>query len=229
MRYESPLLRFIVNFMICDYLVPFSAAIITLIVQGDNESGQYSSTTPRRSSLPPSQILPRSSNEQITWTNTIISLVPSVDLQSLIISLVKPSHYDDNRHESVARMLSLATPSGRTLLHLSAALGFHELLRVLIAPGVDLNQCDKRGYTALHYAALYGHPECAVQLVEGGADSRASDRWECLAIELAEGPARTKLQDILGTNQCRQTPSGEYNCISCRRPCKLNDRPYSPR
>jgi ankyrin repeat protein len=70
---------------------------------------------------------------------------------------------------------------------LSAALGFHELLRELVAHGVDLDRRDVRGYTALHYAALYGHSACERFLVEGGANLDIQDRWGRLAQELAEG------------------------------------------
>jgi ankyrin repeat protein len=56
---------------------------------------------------------------------------------------------------------ALAATAGQTLLHLSAALGFERLSRELLARGMDADQRDANGFTALHFAALYGHINCA--------------------------------------------------------------------
>ena len=60
------------------------------------------------------------------------------DSQSVIVgflSLLYPLH---------------ACPSGQSMLHLGAILGFHRLLTHLIQRGIDVDPRDVNGYTALH-------------------------------------------------------------------------------
>lgn len=100
-----------------------------------------------------------------------------VNVEGLAINIVKlleEKHPQDPN--SVARTLLRPTKSHRSLLHLSAMLGFHELLGSIVSHGVDLNQLDSSGYTALHYAALYGHNESAELLVRCGASVKIIDR-----------------------------------------------------
>lgn len=91
----------------------------------------------------------------------------------------------DSDAAAVAERLAIPSESGRTLWHLCAALGFRDLLSELMDIKVELDRCDTSGRTALHYAALYGHLECAKLLIGGGADVRVRDKWDCLARELA--------------------------------------------
>ena len=126
-----------------------------------------------------------------------------VDVQRIIVDLVGLLHDDETSDSdssdanspnlysqvsspgSATERLALASCSGRTLLHLSAALGFHDLLRILMHYKVELDRCDISGRTALHYAALYGHLECARCLLDRGASAHLNDRWGYLAQELA--------------------------------------------
>ena len=61
--------------------------------------------------------------------------------------------------------------TGQTVLHLGASLGFDRFVQGLIVHEIRLDQSDVNGYTALHFAALYGHLDCAYLLVCGGADA----------------------------------------------------------
>lgn len=56
----------------------------------------------------------------------------------------------------VAQALARCNPSRQTLLHLSAILGFHRLMSGLLVCSIDVDACDMNGYTALHFAALFG-------------------------------------------------------------------------
>ncbi|KAF9478815.1 hypothetical protein BDN70DRAFT_879522 [Pholiota conissans] len=66
--------------------------------------------------------------------------------------------------------ISHPSPTGQTLLHLAAFVGFSSLTSFLIKHGADLDARDRNGYTALHFAALARSQECAIALLEAGAD-----------------------------------------------------------
>ncbi|KAH7925511.1 hypothetical protein BV22DRAFT_1010998 [Leucogyrophana mollusca] len=70
----------------------------------------------------------------------------------------------------MASAVSHATPSGQTLLHLAAFLGFEVLTEFLIDHEIDLDARDRNGYTALHFAVTSRSSRCAKLLVEAGAD-----------------------------------------------------------
>ena len=59
--------------------------------------------------------------------------------------------------------------------HISVMLGYINLLRHLVAWGIDLNLTDFNGSTALHYAFLYNKTECATLLILSGADELTLD------------------------------------------------------
>lgn len=78
---------------------------------------------------------------------------------------------------SLVNALVLSASAGRTLLHLSAALGFEYLVKELLIRGMDADQCDENGFTPLHFAALYGHIDCARLMVREGANLEILDVW----------------------------------------------------
>ena len=177
-----------------------SAAVITSIVQEPGGSGPDTVDA-----------LPQPPAESVfSGTRSIRNEVASgefstVDVQRVIIDLIGLLHGPkgpecdapdsdspdsdslNSSAESVTEKLALVSESGRTLLHLSAALGFRDLLRELIDHEVELDQCDISGRTALHYAALYGHVGCVGLLVDGGADVQIKDKRDCLAGEMLVG------------------------------------------
>lgn len=65
--------------------------------------------------------------------------------------------------------LSLCTKEGHTLLHLATILGFHRLVDALIKDGAPLDKTDRNGFTALHFAALYGRVAAARLLIDNNA------------------------------------------------------------
>lgn len=67
------------------------------------------------------------------------------------------------------------TPSGQTLLHLAAFLGFDSLTRFLVAHGADVDARDYTGFTPLHFAVLAQSRQCVSVLVQAGADLEIVD------------------------------------------------------
>jgi hypothetical protein len=114
------------------------------------------------------------------------SLFAAADLEHNVMRLISLIDFDP--HESVMHAreaLSLAWTDGKTLIHLSALLGFYELTAELIARDVDLDKRDVNGFTALHYTALYGQASCTRLLIDGGADRDIVDAWGRVAREVA--------------------------------------------
>ena len=67
-------------------------------------------------------------------------------------------------------------PSGKTPVAERAMAGDREAVRTLLQQGVDVNQAQGDGMTALHWTALYGDVEMAKMLLYAGANVKASTR-----------------------------------------------------
>lgn len=93
------------------------------------------------------------------------------DFESVIVDFLSVLEVSvDQSSTPISSAVSLATPSGQTMLHLAAMLGFSDLIRTLIRYDIDLDARDRNGYTALHYATLAKSKECAKLLIDSGAD-----------------------------------------------------------
>lgn len=125
------------------------------------------------------------------------------DFQSVIIEFLKLLEVDVPTTSAVTirEAISHTSPSGQTLLHLGAILGFHRLLKHLITLEVDLDVRDANGYTALHFAALCGRVACARILVEGGADIEIVDARGRLAREIAQWRDQIDVQELLESHE----------------------------
>ena len=90
-----------------------------------------------------------------------------------------------------------ASPGGDPPLALAVRLHWTQLLRTLVAHGVDLDARDSHGMSALHLAAALGREDELKQLVAAGAapDRRAADGQTPLGVALAAG--RRDLADWL--------------------------------
>jgi ankyrin repeat protein len=82
--------------------------------------------------------------------------------------------------------------------------------------GVDVNQRDYNGFTALHNAAARGDRELILYLVDQGADVRALTRKGQTTADMANGPVQrvtvfpeiVRLLESLGSDN-------NHNCVSC--------------
>ena len=133
----------------------------------------------------------------------------TADLQGVIIELIQLLDLNDpgDPEHNAADLLTFTSESRRTLFHLGAALGLQELLNELISQGADVNQRDIRGYTALHYAALYGHIVGANMLVECGADKGTMDQWDRSAQEVAQDSKHHDIKEMLKPSYLHQQKS----------------------
>jgi ankyrin repeat protein len=107
----------------------------------------------------------------------------TLELEAASIGLLKL--VDEYIGRDATLTTEVVSDTRQTALHLSASLGFAQLLQELIMRGVNLDQQDFNGYTALHFAALYGHIDCARSLVDAGADSGITNKRGHTALEIA--------------------------------------------
>jgi len=120
------------------------------------------------------------SPELMTYFNACLEsgIVGSANLETLVMelfSLVGDILPTGSLKVPIPEAISCCKTSGRTILHMSAALGYHTLLDYVIRSGIDLDIRDANGHTALHFAALYGRTQCIQVLVGGGADMEIVD------------------------------------------------------
>ncbi|XP_041442309.1 protein phosphatase 1 regulatory subunit 12A isoform X2 [Xenopus laevis] len=81
--------------------------------------------------------------------------------------------------------------SGGTALHVAAAKGYTEVLKLLIQAGYDVNVKDFDGWTPLHAAAHWGKEEACKFLVENFCNIEAVNKVGQTALDVAD-------EDILG-------------------------------
>ncbi|XP_055342670.1 protein phosphatase 1 regulatory subunit 12A-like isoform X2 [Paramacrobiotus metropolitanus] len=86
--------------------------------------------------------------------------------------------------------------TGATPLHVAAAKGYREVMRLLLDLGVDIDARDVDGWTPLHAAAHWGHREGCRMLVEYGCDMEARANMGQLASDLCENDMVAFLEDL---------------------------------
>ncbi len=93
------------------------------------------------------------------------------------------------------RLLGATDAQGRTPLHLAAAAGQAETIRLLCERGATVDAVDERGATPLHLAAVFGRTDAVAALLAGGAYPSTCTHLGCTALDLAAaGPTRQLLQ-----------------------------------
>ena len=180
-------------------LCDLSVTILSLIMQALRESGQRSVATLNQPLQNLSPWLSMLSARQAGQTD-VVSVVepPKIEVERIVIKLINLLDREFSPGSVLVKeVLSFTCGSRRSLLHLSAMLGSHELLQKIIDHGADLNQRDMCGCTALHYAALYGHIAAVNMLVSGGANVEIADQWGRLARELASDSGHRDIADRL--------------------------------
>ena len=87
----------------------------------------------------------------------------------------------------------------RSLLYLSARNGYFNLTEYLIKKGININEVQKDGSTALHGAAYYGQELIIQLLIENGIDTKIRNNFGSTADEEAKTPFIREL--ILKSNE----------------------------
>ncbi|XP_024083826.1 ankyrin repeat domain-containing protein 50 isoform X1 [Cimex lectularius] len=84
-----------------------------------------------------------------------------------------------------ASALEATDRHGQTPLNLAARLGLHNIVKVLLAAGAEVDHADCDGWTALRAAAWGGHTEVVKLVLEAGASVDSCDRDQRTALRAA--------------------------------------------
>ena len=76
----------------------------------------------------------------------------------------------------------------RSLLYLSARNGYYDLTEYLLKKGINVNEVQKDGSTALHGAAFYGQKLIIQLLIDHGVDTTIKNRFGHTAADEAKTP-----------------------------------------
>ena len=86
---------------------------------------------------------------------------------------------------------------GMRFIHLAARRGCEPVVRILLESGVDVQNFDGSGRSALQWAARNGHEAVARLLVEAGANPEEKNKWSETALSLAEDMGYKSVADVM--------------------------------
>ncbi|KAJ7539527.1 hypothetical protein O6H91_11G098600 [Diphasiastrum complanatum] len=107
---------------------------------------------------------------------SLASVSSSIGLKEKIFQMMMKEKLEDwllTKVSKDAKAALVLNDSGQGLLHLVAALGYDWAVLPILAAGVGVNFRDTRGWTALHWAALYGRENTVLTLLAVGAAAGA--------------------------------------------------------
>ncbi|KAM4723208.1 protein phosphatase 1 regulatory subunit 12A-like [Rhinophrynus dorsalis] len=94
--------------------------------------------------------------------------------------------YDDIRHPT----------TGATALHVAAAKGYTEVIRLLLQLGFDVDSRDFDGWTPLHAAAHWGQQDACRLLCEALCDMEAVNKVGQTAFDVADDSVESVLEEL---------------------------------
>jgi len=97
---------------------------------------------------------------------------------------------------------------GEMPIHVFAVRGDVEHVLACVAKGVDIDAPGEDGFTALHEAAMHGHPELVKALLDAGANCTIRNDWRDTPYETAkslEDRTEARVLEILGAANMRRT------------------------
>ncbi|KAI9259694.1 hypothetical protein BDA99DRAFT_513959 [Phascolomyces articulosus] len=150
------------------------------IVQGGNNQGQQSNgTTSSGGSNGGGNSEAMDSNstnnesQQLQRQQKYLQQPQEASLERHIIQVLEVM---DTMEDVQSSDVSIANAQGHTMLHLAAMLGFTKLTLALLDLNCSVDNIDRNGLTALHYASWFGHEDVVrVLLEEGDADPEIYD------------------------------------------------------
>jgi uncharacterized protein len=99
--------------------------------------------------------------------------------------------------ESLRRLNSCLIANDMSPMMMAAYVDRSAIVKMFLKAGVDANESNKGGYTALHFAAFYGNYEVVLALAEGGADVNAMNNIGQTPLMVAAHYGNTKTAGIL--------------------------------
>ncbi|TXT07215.1 hypothetical protein VHUM_03385 [Vanrija humicola] len=119
------------------------------------------------------------------------------DLQTTLIEVINAMDEDAPGSLRRSGAVNDTNKAQQTLLHLATVMGFHRLLRRLIAVGAHLNVQDVNGFTPLAHAALCSQTICARILLEAGASYDLPTVFGEMPLDLAKSDEHSEVEALL--------------------------------
>jgi ankyrin len=121
---------------------------------------------------------------------------------------------------SLAMSVGLASAAGRSEIAEAAKAGNPQLVRALVARGLDVNAAEVDGTTAIHWAVRSGDASMVQVLLRAGAKADAANRYGVTPLALAAlngEPAVVQMLLDAGANANQARPEGETVLILAAR------------
>jgi len=120
-----------------------------------------------------------------------------------IVDVLTESNLSEMRNEALSLPVSAQKGSTMTVLELyqAASNGRSDRIDIALRERTDINQQDRRGWSALFYAADLGDVQAARLLVEKGADPSIQAPDGNTAISIAQSRGHDNIVDILSVSQ----------------------------
>ncbi len=144
--------------------------------------------------FPSSSALDRSHTDRTIYVNCLTTSDYAQE-----VSPVKAAHIN-TRHLNIHKYIkekSLDEPLWIELLLMSGMLGYSDVIKLLIAAKVDINQADKIGRTPTFLAAQYGHTKALKLLIDAEGDFNKPDNRGITPIWMAARYGHTKVLKLL--------------------------------
>ncbi|KAI0798800.1 hypothetical protein GGR55DRAFT_550257 [Xylaria sp. FL0064] len=136
---------------------------------------------------------------------THLSLEPGEAVESSLLRVLEMMDLNESPHPV---RINHRRPSGQTMLHLAASLGYIRLVAGLVARGANVHIKDKGGFTPLHMAAMNNRPEIVRRLIAKGADRHVRSYSGLTPIDVARSVSvRRSLQYVENHYRSRSVDS----------------------
>uniref|UniRef100_A0A0D6R704 Uncharacterized protein n=1 Tax=Araucaria cunninghamii TaxID=56994 RepID=A0A0D6R704_ARACU len=119
------------------------------------------------------------------------------------------------------RARSIRNEDSRSLLHVAAAAGHHQIVCILGA-GVDpsvsgVNSSDEEGWTPLHSAVSSGKDNVVEVLLQAGADVSMANKGGRTALHYAASKGRLNIAQILISHGAKVNQKDKFGCTPLHR------------
>ncbi|XP_062136529.1 protein phosphatase 1 regulatory subunit 12B isoform X9 [Drosophila sulfurigaster albostrigata] len=104
--------------------------------------------------------------------------------------------------------------TGATALHVAAAKGYTNVLKLLLAGRANVDKQDNDGWTALHAAAHWGQKETAEMLVDAWANMDIRNYSGQSCIDVADRKMVKFLEELRANMRIKRRPSSQISRIS---------------
>ena len=121
----------------------------------------FSATSPQRAKMA------QNGGQHHSVTDLDLALINAVDLEASLLNCLTTIDLDDSLNQP---RLNKRRPSGHSMLHYSASLGFYRLAAALLARGANPDLRDNNGMSPMHMASLNNHPNIIRKLRSAGGD-----------------------------------------------------------